>query len=413
MNTTTTRAQTTSTKTTALLLFVATAAAVALAPVFTPEARTDAPQGPVQGLQIQPTADQRPVIDALFVLDTTGSMGGLIQTAKEKIWSIASTLASGQPAPEIRMGLVAYRDRGDDYVTRVLDLSPDLDRVHAALAGYEAQGGGDGPEDVNQALHDAVHRVSWSQESTAYKVIFLVGDAPPHLDYVQQVQYPEILAEARRRGIRVNAIQCGDLGETTADWQRIAQLGDGSYFRVDQAGGAVAIATPYDEALARLSARLDDTRLYYGSAEIRSKRDAESAEAREVQAASAPAVLARRAGYLASESGKASFAAKQELVEEVQSGRVDLDALPAEQLPAPLANLEPEARRELVEQKAEERAELTRQIKDLANERSSYLRAQVEAAGGAADSLDQKLYEAVKVQASRAGLEYQGAAPEY
>ena len=316
------------TKATALVLFALTAAAVALAPVLRPEARTASPDGPVNGLQMPLTAGQRPVIDALFVLDTTGSMGGLIQTAKEKIWSIASTLASGQPAPEIRMGLVAYRDRGDDYVTRVLDLSPDLDRVHTALAGLQAQGGGDGPEDVNQALHDAVHRVSWSQGPATYKVIFLVGDAPPHLDYAQQVQYPEILAQARSRGIRVNAIQCGDLPETTADWQRIAQLGDGSYFRVDQAGGAVAIATPYDEALARLSARLDDTRLYYGSVDTRSKRDAEVAAAREVQAASAPAVLARRAGYLASDSGKASLAAKQELVEEVQSGRVDLDTLP-------------------------------------------------------------------------------------
>ncbi len=401
------------TKATALVLFGLTAAAVVLAPILKPEARMASPEGPVSRLQIQPTAGQRPVIDALFVLDTTGSMGGLIQTAKDKIWSIASTLAAGQPAPEIRMGLVAYRDRGDDYVTRVVDLTPDLDGIHTALAGLQAQGGGDGPEDVNQALYDAVHGISWSQEPAAYKVIFLVGDAPPHLDYEQQVQYPEILAQARSRGIRINAIQCGDLDETRADWQRIAQLGDGSFFRVDQAGGAVAIATPYDEALARLSARLDDTRLYYGSADARAERDAEIAAARKVQAASAPAVLARRAGYLASDSGKASLAAKQELVDEVQSGRVDLDALPAEQLPAPLANLEPEARRAVIEKKSEERADLNRQIRDLAEQRSSYLRAQVEATGGAAESLDRKLYETVKGQTSAAGLKYKGDGPEY
>ena len=401
------------TKATALVLFGLTAAAVALVPALKPEAGVSPPEPLIHGIQLTPTNGQRPVIDALFVLDTTGSMGGLIQTAKEKIWSIASTLASAQPAPEIRMGLVAYRDRGDDYVTRVLDLSSDLDSIHTALAGLQAQGGGDGPEDVNQALHDAVHRISWSQDPTAYKVIFLVGDAPPHADYPNQAQYPEVLAEARRRGIRVNAVQCGGLTETTADWQRIAQFGDGSYFRVDQAGGAVAIATPYDVDLARLSARLDETRLYYGSAGERAERDEEIAAARKVQAASAPAVLARRAGYLASDSGKSSLAAKQELVEEVQSGRVDLNTLPAEQLPAPLARLEPEARRELIEKKAEEREGLTRQIKDLAKERSRYLRAQVEAAGGAADSLDRKLYETVKSQTSAAGLQYKGDGPEY
>ena len=49
---------------------------------------------------------QHPKIDVVFVLDTTGSMSGLIETAKEKIWSIATTMASAQPTPEIRIGLV-------------------------------------------------------------------------------------------------------------------------------------------------------------------------------------------------------------------------------------------------------------------------------------------------------------------
>lgn len=399
-----------STKLTALVLFGLTATAVALAPVIRPQAQ---PHLPVQTVQPLAPDGQRPVIDALFVLDTTGSMGGLIETAKAKIWSIASTLAAGQPAPAIRMGLVAYRDRGDDYVTRVVDLSDDLDAIHAALAGLAAQGGGDGPEDVNQALHDAVHRISWSQDPGAYKVIFLVGDAPPHTDYPNQIQYPEILTEAGRRGIRVNAIQCGDLGATTDEWQRIAQLGRGSYFRVEQAGGAVAIATPYDEQMARLSARLDETRIYYGSAKERAERDEEVAAVREVQAAAAPAVLARRAGFLASDSGKASLAAKQELVEEVTSGRVDLNALPAEQLPAPLAALAPEARKALIDQKAGEREALRRQIHDLAETRGRYLRDQVEAAGGAEASLDHQLYETVKAQTREAGLEYASDGPAY
>ena len=84
---------------------------------------------------------QTPKIDVVFVLDTTGSMGGLIQTAKEKIWAIASTMASAQPTPELRIGLVAYRDRGDAYVTRVVDLSDDLDSVYATLMDFQADGG--------------------------------------------------------------------------------------------------------------------------------------------------------------------------------------------------------------------------------------------------------------------------------
>ena len=62
---------------------------------------------------------QRPKVDVVFVLDTTGSMSGLIQTAKEKIWSIATTMSSAQTTPDIRIGLVGYRDRGDSYVTKM------------------------------------------------------------------------------------------------------------------------------------------------------------------------------------------------------------------------------------------------------------------------------------------------------
>jgi Mg-chelatase subunit ChlD len=206
-----------------------------------------------------------PIIDVVFVLDTTGSMGGLIETAKEKIWSIATTMTSAQQTPNIRIGLVGFRDRGDEYVSRVIDLSEDLDSVYASLMDFEANGGGDGPESVNKALYDAVHGVSWSQDPSAYQVVFLVGDAPPHMDYQNEVQYPEILASAAQKGIVVNTIQCGDLPITLDSWQTIAGLGNGSFFQVEQAGSAVAYTSPYDAKIAELSAQLDDTRLYYGS----------------------------------------------------------------------------------------------------------------------------------------------------
>ena len=127
---------------------------------------------------------------------------------------------------EIRMGLVAYRDRGDDYVTKVLDLSNDLDSMYARLMDFQADGGGDGPESVNQALHDAVHTLSWSQDPGTYKVVFLVGDAPPHMDYQDDVKYPVTLGAASEKGIVVNAIQCGRVSGTTPAWQRIAKLAD-------------------------------------------------------------------------------------------------------------------------------------------------------------------------------------------
>jgi Mg-chelatase subunit ChlD len=179
-------------------------------------------------------------VEVVFVLDTTGSMSGLIHAAKEKIWSIASTLAQAQQAPEISMGLVAYRDRGDAYVTQVVDLNRDLDSMYAKLMDFAAGGGGDGPEAVNEALEAAIERMSWSDDQGTYRVVFLVGDAPPHMDYQDDVKYPQVVAAAKAKGIVVNTIQCGNAADTVAPWRHIASLGGGRYFTVEQAGSAVA-----------------------------------------------------------------------------------------------------------------------------------------------------------------------------
>lgn len=345
-------------------------------------------------------------VEVVFVLDTTGSMGGLIEAAKEKIWSIASTLAQAQHAPQISMGLVAYRDRGDAYVTQVIDLNQDLDSMYAKLLSLAAGGGGDGPEAVNEALEAAIHRVSWSQDRDAYKVVFLVGDAPPHMDYRDDVKYPQVVAAAAAKGIVVNTIQCGGIGETTAPWQHIASLGRGRYFTVEQAGSAVAIATPFDGELAQLAAELDGTRLYYGSAdEVAAMASKVEATARLTEEASV-AARARRGVFNASESGAGNFLGGRELVDDVASGRVDLAAVPQAELPASIAALPPAAQPAAVAQTAEKRAELQRQIAKLAAERDAYLEAEVKASGGADASLDVQIYEAVRDQAAPLGLIY-------
>src|SRR6478672_11899337 len=87
--------------------------------------------------------DRNPQVEVVFCLDTTGSMGGLIEGAKQKIWSIVNQIASGRPAPEIKVGLVAFRDKGDAYITKVFDLTTYLDEVHKNLQGFKAEGGGD------------------------------------------------------------------------------------------------------------------------------------------------------------------------------------------------------------------------------------------------------------------------------
>ncbi len=369
------------------------------------------PQIMAKNIQIDPpinhhiTIDDKPRIDVVFVLDTTGSMGGLTQTAKEKIWSIATTMASAQQAPEIRIGLVAYRDRNDAYVTKVVDLSTDLDSVYAALMDFEANGGGDTPESVNAALYDAVHNMSWSQEDQAYQVIFLVGDAPPHMDY-NEVRYPEIVASALDKGIVINTIQCGEIPMTVEPWTQIASLSHGEFFQVEQTGGAVAFTTPYDREIAELSAKLDDTRLYYGTAEEKEKMRSKVAATDKLHEGASCASRARRGAFNVTVSGRANLLGDNELVAAIVGGTVDLDELDEDALPEALKPMAPAEQEAFVFELAEKRADLQRQIQDLSLDRDGYLAKKVEEAGGMESSLDKKLYDAVKDQAGAAGLDY-------
>jgi len=388
----------------ALALLIATATGVALFPTLQKAQAT-------QAAQVVPAQSHR--IEVVFVLDTTSSMSGLIQAAKEKIWSMATTMAGAQENPDIKMGLVAFRDRGDAYITRVFDLSEDLDSMYASLMDFRAQGGGDGPESVNQALYDAIHKVSWSNDSNVYRVVFLVGDAPPHMDYHNEVKYPVTLAAAAKKGIVVNAIQSGQHQYTRPAWQEIASLGHGEYFQVEDSGNAVAVATPFDEKLSRLAAELEDTRLYFGDAETKVAQKAKlDANARLRKELSAEA-LARRDTFNATASGKANLLGESELVDAITSGRVELDSIEEENLPASLQAMAPTEQMEVITEQAQRRDQLQQEIRKLSASRSNFIKEKVAAEGGADDSLDEKIYGAVKEQAAAAGLTYESDSASY
>src|SRR6476469_7027764 len=165
--------------------------------------------------------DKKPNVEVVFCLDTTGSMGGLIEGAKQKIWAISNQIVAGRPTPNLKVGLLAYRDRGDAYVTRMTELTDDLDQIYATIKEFKAEGGGDTPESVNQALHESVTRFKWSDDKDTLRIVFLVGDAPPHMDYKDDIKYPETCKIAAGQGIIINTVLCGNDGEAKKHWQEI------------------------------------------------------------------------------------------------------------------------------------------------------------------------------------------------
>jgi Mg-chelatase subunit ChlD len=355
------------------------------------------PQKPI----VTPTPATRPQVDLVFALDTTGSMSSLLDGAKRKIWEIARFIAKGQPAPELRIGLIAYRDIGDEYVTKFFDLTFDLDSVYQNLLSLSAGGGGDTPEHVAKALNDAVYRTSFSNNRNTLKIIYLVGDAPPHTDYNDGYDFRAIARQARERGIRINTVRCGSDEDTRMAWTEIANLTGGEFASIDQGGGMVDTHTPYDSELARLNRSLTDTALPYGSVD---KRNSALSKAR--KSLDAPlAAQAERAGFfgLAKNGGKAAAVSDFDLLDDLSNKNVELSRVEKDALPEAMQALSAEERGHFIATKKQERAEILNQINALSTQRDAFLRNN---AAAPASGFDGKLRETLKKQAKDIHVAY-------
>lgn len=345
----------------------------------------------------------RPRMEVVFVLDTTGSMSGMIAGAKQKIWAIANKLKSARPTPEIRFGLVGYRDRRDAYVTRVFGLTGNLDEVYTNLYAFEAQGGGDEPESVNEALHRAVRDLQWSTDPEVLRVVFLVGDARPHMDYQDDVKYPETCRLANERGILINTLQCGRLSGTEQAWREIASLTNGTYGAILQDGGSIKIETPYDQEIIRLNIQLDSTIILYGS----KAEQASAAKNKSVLASLSSEAMADRSSYLGKGEAGAVMSGRGDLVVEVMNGRESVDKLDEKKLAPELQAMAPAARQELITQKVEERRKLQTELADLVAKRDAAVADKLKSLEGKDGVLELDAFRTLEAQAKEKGYRFE------
>ena len=313
---------------------------------------------------VQTPAGSHPV-DIVFAVDTTGSMGGLLDGAKRTVWSIANQVRSIDPNADLRVGLVAYRDLGDDYVTKDFALTEDLDAMYVELSAYQAAGGGDVPENVDAALYDAVHKMKW--RSGAKKMIFLVGDAPPSTRG-EVPTYEQTAQQAAKMQIKINTIRCGQDGDTARAWQQIAMLGAGEFSTIQQGGGVQQIATPYDDRMAALASEIDSTTVVYGDSLVRGRYEAKMAAA-----AAAPAPAKADRGVYFAKKGTVSAAPSEDVVGGVATGAMNVDALEADKLPEGMREKSKEELKADLEQRAQRRAKAQKEMAELAKQRDEYL----------------------------------------
>ncbi len=151
--------------------------------------------GQLVGLTANRAATKATKLDLMLVIDTTGSMGDEIRYLQAEMRSIIGAIAAKHRDLDIRVGFVFYRDLGDDYVTRTIAFDRDIGRVQGALARQGANGGGDYPEAMDQALIRAVGQ-DWRPD--AVKSLLLVADAPPHDDKFARTWQAAEAARAKR-----------------------------------------------------------------------------------------------------------------------------------------------------------------------------------------------------------------------
>ena len=210
----------------------------------------------------------RPVsaMDLVLGVDTTGSMGDEMDYLQAELDSIVTRLKREAGNLDLRIGLVVYRDAGDDYVTRSFPLASNIRSVRETLSQQEANGGGDVPEAVDRAMLEA-ERMQWRPE--AAKAMLLIADAPPHPKTLAATL--EATQRLRSRGVQIVPVAASGVEDSAQYVMRtMAVLTQGRYiFLTDDSGIGNAHAEPdvncyvvtqLDQLIARVLAGLVEGR---------------------------------------------------------------------------------------------------------------------------------------------------------
>jgi hypothetical protein len=344
--------------------------------------------------------DARRDVDLVIALDVSGSMQGLIESAKQRLWDITNELAQARPVPALRVAILSYGrpsyGEQSGYVRVDLPFTADLDAVNATLFAFQTDGG---DEYVARAIQTSLDTLQWSRDPDALQIVFVAGNESAAQD--PQLTIEGATSAAARRGIVVNAIYCGADNDAEAQgWQRVAANTNGLYASIDQNAAAVAnVATPFDARLTALNDELNATYIAFGSAGERGRVNqlAQDSNAEAMSPAAAASRTVAKAGAL--------YRSEWDLVDALQSGKALAD-IPAAELPAEMQAMEPEEREAYVGERTERRGDLQRQIGELAAERSQYIAEQNRESNGAAAGLDTAILEGIRRVAATKGFSF-------
>ena len=343
-------------------------------------------------------------IDVAILIDTSGSMEGLIESAKIKIWTIVNDLAKIQPVPNLRVALYQYGNDGipstTGWVKKELDLTVDLDEAYKKLNTLRTNGG---TEYVARVSQSALKELKWSEENDALKMIFVCGNEP--VDQDKQVTLKEVSEMAKKQGVFINTIFCGSKNDPDAPgWKEFATMCGGSYAVIDQnrAQAEVVIHSPFDKELNELNVSLNKTFICYGK-EGKGKQLNQSAQDSNAQKAAPSANFDRINTKVSGLYKNDSW----DIIDRMKNDpKFDFKTLKEEEMDDELKKIKPEERETFLKKKGEEREAVRKKIQDLSEKRGKYVAEEVkkQPKGEQDKAFDAAVKTTLREQAEKKGI---------
>ncbi|MES2733757.1 MAG: vWA domain-containing protein [Bacteroidota bacterium] len=344
---------------------------------------------------VAPSAAKK--IKIALLLDTSGSMDGLIDQAKAQLWTIVEELAKAKcdwaasrgAKPEVTIALYEYgNDRlsaKEGYIRMVTPLTHDLDKLSADLFSLTIDGGS---EFCGHVIQTACRQLDWSTDGDDFQVIFIAGNEP----FTQgNVNYKEACALARSKHIVVNTIFCGPMEEgISTSWKAGADLTGGNYMSIEQNRKTVFIPSPYDAKITELNIQLNTTYIEYGKGGKEKKMN-QSTQDNNAQSYGAGNAVKRAVS-------KSSHIYKNDswdLVDKSEEKGFEVSKIDKEELPEPMKNMSDDQKKQFITKKKAERDQIKSEIGQLNQQREKYIAQQNK------QSTDDKMLDKVMLQSIR------------
>ncbi|NDV82796.1 VWA domain-containing protein [Bacteroides sp. 51] len=328
----------------------------------------------IQEMTVNDEISKDAKIQVAILLDTSGSMDGLIEQAKSRLWNIVNTLTTLKfkgKTPRIEIALYEYgNDRipsSQNYIRQVTPLTQDLDLISEKLFALRTDGG---QEYCGAVIDKAVKSLKWGDGKADMKLVYIAGNEP----FTQgPINYKEAISNALANDIYVNTIHCGDGGWGGLDsWRDGAKRGKGKFFNIDHNARVRYYQTPFDDAISECNMKLNDTYISYSKVGVVQKENQmkQDANAKSVSSAN----YAERA---VSKTKHAYTNSSWDLVDKISTDPNALKEIKKSELAEELQNKTEDEIKTLVVEKKQERENIQKEIADLAQKRQAYIDVQM------------------------------------